>query len=196
MKNKFQQIEEKLEAARADRVKAELDVEAAETALADMQAESLKIAAAGDLGRFKEAKQRISDLETVLEMKKAVLKTKMSDAIGGKEISDAWKQFINSSEKELAEAIENYKKQRDKQRRELYSQFTAILNLQNDILIMREKCEELSGKPQECFPVTMFIPVDFRDDQNFFQRAGFFDINKSCAIGALIQNHTINRTSF
>lgn len=182
MKTKFQLLEEKLKAARELKAKTETDIAALEEKLQTMQNNADQIAASGDVQRYTAAKKEIEELKTLLEVKKAVLKHNVVESANNADIAEAWKEYAETSGKDIKAAIEKYKKMRS----ELYSQFISMVKLQNEVIKTREKCERISGKDKAFFGFSGSIPQEFFKDKDFFFKTGCCDLPKACALSCVI----------
>lgn len=182
MKNSIEILKERYSQNIAASEKATAEIAAIESKLHEMQKEAASIAASGDVELYKEAKKRIDEQKTLLEVKKAVKESNGNNGITSAEISDAWKQYSANAMREMNDAISKYKKMRV----ELCNQFLELVKKQNEMLQVRDMCNDMCGGSID-LSIGSLTTDNLQYDQDYFYRCGIYDLNKSTAIGTVLK---------
>ncbi len=165
MKLTIEQLERKYNKAKQDEAEALQRLEEQQNEVARLKEAEAEAAAAGDLSRYQEIKRKRTDLEDMIFVTDSVLQKKRGKYVDSKEVADVWHDYAGGYNKEIARRMKEY----NQTCAALKSIFMGMVELQNNALIARQRCAQMSGtnKIEEDLPMQF---VELPKTQHAFKK--------------------------
>lgn len=137
MKMTIEQLEKKYEAAKKAEADALAYIQEQTANIENLKQMEAEAAEAGDLEKYQELKRQRSNMEDIIFVKQASMKSAFSE----QDVYDSWESYTDGYNKELARRD----KEIEKAIKALKDAFMSMLQLQNNALEARERCAEFIG---------------------------------------------------
>ena len=160
---------------KVEQLKAE--VEQMKSVAASYAAEAEKAAEAGNVEEYKKLKQKETDENAVIYVKKANIKR--LSAFKPDDVRPAWEEFRKEHDSEFSKNMKAYLETRQK----LCEQFKVIMKAQGEARTQRMRIARLSGLPDsealKAFPFAAVDGPEFGYDRVYFQSTNGITLEES-----------------
>lgn len=182
MKITVKEIEEKIEAAAAERERLKEESRAADKKKADLEKLATAAAEAGELENYRALKRQAADLDEESFVRTAQLK-KLSNPVNTEEVFSAWRGYVDLFNKALkARLIEAEKKMNA-----FLDEYEAAINLQAEALAVRERLARYLGEEYDKNPEAKGFIMDYIPTVSAWERS---PVNDAVAAFYLSQRKT------
>lgn len=183
--SKLDNIKKKYETAQADANQLREDIEKIKKEYLTIGTEAEKLAEKGDADGYRDALNKIKDLEIMQHVKESRLNY-IKAPVSADEAREAWTEYMKAAGAKVNKGLEAYRKARE----DYFNKMLALFVSYNDILRARECCALCStGDPEAATKFKITTPLtreSFANELKYFAKYHPEEVRRCGDIGAML----------